>query len=119
MGTVRSKEWENISDHQDDETLHEDPRSPTNEITRTPIRIEEQKQMIDPRSPCGIERTPILVPPTQKENSPLSRTEKRSACTDAHTSKDVHQDCHNAAPPKKVLFERKNGREFEPLREKN
>ena len=117
MGTVRSKEWTSISDHQDDENLHEDPRSPTNEITRTPIRLDEQKIAVDPRSPSGIDRTPILVPPTQKENSPLSRTEKKNASTDAQTSRDVYQEWQNSAPPKKILFEKRSGRE--PLCEKN
>ena len=114
---MRSKEWANISDHLDDDTLHEDPRSPSDGIQRTPIRIEAQEKMVDPRSPCGIERTPILVPPAQKENSPLSRTEKRNATADVHTSDGDDLEWPSTALPKKVLFERTGGRE--PLCEKN
>ena len=48
------------------QTQHEDPRSPTKEISRTPLRFgsskQNQQQNIDPRSPSGcIDRTPIQL----------------------------------------------------------
>lgn len=63
-----------------------DPRSPSKEVSRTPLRIGSNgkpQQRIDPRSPSGlIDRTPIQISNIQKdktevkvslnyENSPL------------------------------------------------
>lgn len=42
----------------------DDPRSPSKEVSRTPLKIEnlqDDQQSIDPRSPSGINRTPIQI----------------------------------------------------------
>ena len=55
-------------------TTGQDPRSPSQDVSRTPIRIEQSKstgvvreEQFDPRSPSNyIDRTPIQINTTQK-----------------------------------------------------
>lgn len=52
-----------------------DPRSPSKDVSRTPLRIGsngKQQQRIDPRSPSGyIDRTPIQISNIQKDKAEM------------------------------------------------
>ena len=51
----------------------DDPRSPSKDVSRTPLRIGsngKQQQRIDPRSPSGyIDRTPIQISDVHKDKA--------------------------------------------------
>ena len=47
-----------------------DPRSPSKEFERTPLRVLDTKLVSDPRSPSGIiQRTPIQMTSKQKRDT--------------------------------------------------
>lgn len=59
-----------------------DPRSPSNEINRTPLQAEDCRDknvvvMCDPRSPTYcIERTPLAVQQNLKQSTPVTNNER-------------------------------------------
>lgn len=73
---ARNVETEKNTNPSKEVTRH-DPRSPTQGVSRTPLRIEtdisRQQQSLDPRSPSGIDRTPIQVT-TQKRTAGVKVT---------------------------------------------